>query len=158
MVVMPSNHPYTAFRRHKETYQWCVAPMGLAGMPGIWSRFMRVLFEKFDFVVVFLDDICIFSRSMEEHVEHVRAVCEILRRERFYVCVLKYAFGRTTIDFSGHHVFKDGLSVDPRKTEAIAQYPAPTTRKELLSLLRLAGYCFIICGFAKIARPVRDLT
>lgn len=74
MVVHESSRPYTAFRTHKETYQWCVAPMGLAGMSGVWSRLMRVLFDKYDFVVVYLDDIGIFSRSMEEHVKHMRIV------------------------------------------------------------------------------------
>ena len=79
MVVLPSSRPYTAFITHKETYQWCVAPMGLLGIPGVWSRLMRTLFDKLGtFVVVYLDDICIFSRTMEEHVGHVRAVCDYI--------------------------------------------------------------------------------
>ncbi|POM69884.1 Polyprotein [Phytophthora palmivora] len=88
MRVVMSSRPYTAFRTHKETYQWCVAPMGVAGMPGTWSRLMHVLFDKFEFVVVYLDDICVFSNSMEEHVEHLRAVCEVLRREPWWVSLV----------------------------------------------------------------------
>ncbi|KAF1326163.1 Retroelement pol polyprotein, partial [Globisporangium splendens] len=78
MRVKPDSRPYTAFRSQKETYQWCVAPMGLAGMPGVWSRLMRVLFGKFKFVVVYLDDICIFSRSMKDHAQHLAMVCEVV--------------------------------------------------------------------------------
>ena len=75
MVVLPSSRPNTTFRTHNETYLWCLAPMGLSGMPGVWSRFMRMLFDKQgNFVVVYLDDMCIFSRTMEDHVGHVRAV------------------------------------------------------------------------------------
>ena len=85
MVVLPSSRPNTTFRTHNETYLWCVAPMGLSGMPGVWSRLMRTLFDKLGtFVVVYLDDICIFSRTMEDHVGHVRAVCEVLRKEKLY--------------------------------------------------------------------------
>lgn len=57
MRIALASRKYTAFRTHSETYQWCVAPMGLAGMPGVWSRLMRVLFAKYDFIVVYLDDI-----------------------------------------------------------------------------------------------------
>jgi hypothetical protein len=60
MRVKSATRQYTAFRTHRETYQWCVAPMGLAGMPGVWSRLMRILFGKFEFLVVYLDDICVF--------------------------------------------------------------------------------------------------
>ncbi len=70
MLVVPSARKYTAFRTHKEILQWCVAPMGMSGMPGIWSRLMRSLFDKFPFVVVYLDDICIFSHNIDEHAIH----------------------------------------------------------------------------------------
>ena len=60
--------------------------MGLSGMPRVWSRLMRTLFDKLGtFFFVYLDDICIFSRAMEDHVGHVRAVCEVLRKEKLYV-------------------------------------------------------------------------
>ncbi|POM61410.1 polyprotein [Phytophthora palmivora] len=107
MRVVTSSRPYTAFRTHKEMYQWCVvvAPMGVAGMPGTWSRLMHALFDKFEFVVVYLDDICVFSKSMEEHVEHLRAVCEVLRREQLYAHLSKCSFGQTEVAFLGHMVF-----------------------------------------------------
>ncbi|KAF1331550.1 Retroelement pol polyprotein, partial [Globisporangium splendens] len=158
-VVESKSRPYTAFRTQKETYQWCVAPMGLAGMPGVWSRLMRTLFDKFDFVVVYLDDICIFSKTMEDHVLHVRAVCEVLRKEKLFAQISKCSFGQPSVAFLGHTVCYQGLSVDTRKTEAISKYPTPNSRKTLLSFLGLAGYYRrFICDFAKIASPLRELT
>ncbi|KAF1313353.1 Retroelement pol polyprotein, partial [Globisporangium splendens] len=76
MRVSPESRKYTAFRTHSETYQWCVAPMGLTGMPGVWSRLMRILFGKYPFIVVYLDDICVFSTAMEEHIKHLGILFE----------------------------------------------------------------------------------
>ncbi|KAF1328302.1 Retroelement pol polyprotein, partial [Globisporangium splendens] len=76
MRVSPESRKYTAFRTHSETYQWCVAPMGLAGIPGVWSRLMRILFGKYPFIVVYLDDICVFSTAMEEHIKHLGILFE----------------------------------------------------------------------------------
>ncbi|OWZ12426.1 polyprotein [Phytophthora megakarya] len=72
MRMSPTSKQYTAFRTNHEIYHWNVAPMGLAGMPGTWTRLMRQLLSHLLFVVVYLDDICIFSQSMADHVEHLR--------------------------------------------------------------------------------------
>ncbi|KAF1325142.1 Retroelement pol polyprotein, partial [Globisporangium splendens] len=159
MRVKPDSRPYTAFRSQKETYQWCVAPMGLAGMPGVWSRLMRVLFGKFKFVVVYLDDICIFSRSMKDHAQHLAMVCEVLRHEKLYARLSKCEFGKSSVHFLGHTVTAEGIQVDAKKTTAIEKYPTPTTQKTLLSFLGLAGYYRrFICDFARIALPLHRLT
>ncbi|KAF1316555.1 Retroelement pol polyprotein, partial [Globisporangium splendens] len=139
MLVEKQSRQYTAFRSHKETYQWCVASMGLAGMPGIWSRLMRVLFDKFEFVVVYSDDICVFSKTREEHVMHLRQVIEVSEHEKLYAHRAKCSFGKASVDFLGHTVSSNGLSVDKRKTAAIEAYPEPMSRKELQSFLGLAG-------------------
>ncbi|KAF1326243.1 Retroelement pol polyprotein, partial [Globisporangium splendens] len=158
MRVKPDSRPYTAFRSQKETYQWCVAPMGLAGMPGVWSRLMRVLFGKFKFVVVYLDDICIFSRSMKDLAQHLAMVCEVLRHEKLYARLSKCEFGKSSVHFLGHTVTAEGIQVDAKKTTAIEKYPTPTTQKTLLSFLGLAGYYRrFICDFARIALPLHRL-
>jgi hypothetical protein len=150
MRVKPSSRPYTAFRTATETYHWCVAPMGVGGTQGVWSRLMRVLFGKYDFVVVYLDDICVFSRSMEEHKQHLRVVFEVLRTEKLYA--------RESVDFLVHTISKDGLHVNKKKTTAIEQWPAPTTVKELQGFLGLAGYYRrFIHRFAGIVLPLSDL-
>ena len=160
MVILPSSRPYTAFHTQKETYQWCVAPMGLSVMSGVWSRLMRTLFDQLGtFVVVYLDDICIFSRTMEDHVGHVRAVCAVLHKDKLYARPFKCAFVRNEIAFLGHMVSDEGLRVDSKKTDAIATFQAPTCRKELLSFLGLAGYYRrFICNFARLSRPFRAFT
>uniref|UniRef100_A0AAV1TTG3 Reverse transcriptase/retrotransposon-derived protein RNase H-like domain-containing protein n=1 Tax=Peronospora matthiolae TaxID=2874970 RepID=A0AAV1TTG3_9STRA len=96
---------------------------------------------------------------MEDHVGHVRAVCAVLRKEKLYARLSKCAFGRNEIAFLGHMVSDEGLQVDLKKTDVIAQFQAPTCRKELLSFLGLAGYYRrFICDFAKLSRPLRALT
>ncbi|POM80943.1 LOW QUALITY PROTEIN: Retrotransposon nucleocapsid protein [Phytophthora palmivora] len=133
--------------------------MGVVVMPGTWSRLMYALFDKFEFVVVYLDGIRVFSNRMEEHVEHLRAVCEVLRREQLYAHLSKCSLGHTEVAFLRHTVSEAGVNVDPRKTESIAKYLTPTNRKHLLSFLGLAGYCRrFIYDFAELTRLLRDLT
>jgi hypothetical protein len=158
MLVVPTARKYTAFRTHREVYEWVVAPMGMAGMPGIWSRLMRRLFDKFPFVVVYMDDICVFSRNNEEHAVHLEAICEVLRDEKLYARPDKCAFGAVSVNFLGHTISKDGLHVDQQKIRAIEKWSEPTNRKELLSFLGLAGYYRkFIAGYAKLVLPLSDL-
>ncbi|KAH9103704.1 hypothetical protein AeMF1_020028 [Aphanomyces euteiches] len=158
MLVVPQARKYTAFRTHKEILQWCVAPMGMAGMPGIWSRLMRSLFDKFPFVVVYLDDICVYSKSLLDHVSHLRVVLEVLRKEKLYARLDKCAFGVNKVDFLGHTISAEGLQVDSKKVRAIEKWPAPTNRKELLSFLGMAGYYRkFIANYAKLVFPISEL-
>jgi hypothetical protein len=82
---------------------------------------MRVLFGRFNFLIVYLDDLCVFSRSREEHVTHLHAVFEVIREEKLYARVSKCAFGLSSVDFLGHTVSDEGLQVDKRKTLVIEQ-------------------------------------
>lgn len=140
MRMSPTSKKYTAFRTNHEIYEWNVAPMGLAGMPGTWTRLMRKLLHSFRFVVVYLDDICIFSRSMEEHVEHLRQVCAVLRTNKRYARPDKCDFGQSSVDFLGHTISSEGLHVDARKTCAIAEWREPGNVQELQRFLGIAGY------------------
>ncbi|KAF0715716.1 Aste57867_3231 [Aphanomyces stellatus] len=105
MLVVPGARKYTAFRTHCDFYEW--------------SRLMRQLFDKFDFVAVYMDDICVFSRSMDDHVQHLRVICDVLRAEKLYARPSKCAFGVDSVDFLGHTISKDGLHVDQSKFRAI---------------------------------------
>ena len=158
LIVNEPSRQYTAFRTHKETYQWCVAPIGLAGMPGVWSLLMRVLFDKFDFVVVYHDDICVFYKSSADHIRHLREMFKVLRQEKLYAHRGQCSFGKKSVAFLGHTISTNELSVDQRKTTAIEQMKAPSTRKELMRFLELAGYYRrFICAFAQIALPLTKL-
>ena len=95
MRMEASSCKYTAFRTHNEIYEWLVAPMGLVGMPESWSRLMRMIFAKpefQDFVLVYLDDICVFSSGMELHFTHLRVVLQVLQRKKLYVRKEKCSF------------------------------------------------------------------
>ncbi|KAF1321051.1 Retroelement pol polyprotein, partial [Globisporangium splendens] len=158
MRVHPNSAKYTAFRTQDETYQWCVAPMGLAGMAGVWSRLMRVLFGKFPFVVVYLDDICVFSATLEEHLKYLEILFKALREEKLYAHRAKCKFAVQEVSFLGRTVTKNGLAVDKLKTTAIENWPTPTTVKELQSFLGLAGYYRrFIYRFVHIVLPLSQL-
>ena len=90
--------------------------MGLAGMPGVWSRLLSVVFAKYKFIVVYLDDICVFSTSSDAHVEHLRILFEVLRSQKLFCLQSKCHFGQSEVKFLGHTISAKGLSVDTRKT------------------------------------------
>ncbi|KAE9271682.1 hypothetical protein PF001_g28270 [Phytophthora fragariae] len=158
MRMSPTSKQYTAFRTNHEIYHWNVAPMGLASIPGTWTRLMRKLLSHLLFVVVYLDDICIFSRSMADHVEHLRQVCEVLRANKLYARPDKCDFGQASVDFLGHTISADGLHVDARKTRAIAEWTEPCNIKDLQRFLGLAGYYRrLIHQFATLVLPLSSL-
>ncbi|KAF0757266.1 hypothetical protein AaE_004325 [Aphanomyces astaci] len=119
---------------------------------------MRSLFDKFPFVIAYLDDICIYSKSMEEHTQPFRIVLEVLRKEELYARLEKCAFAVDKVDFLGHTIAADGLQVDASKVRAIEKWATPTNRKEMLSFLGMEGYYrkFII-NYAKLVLPIIEL-
>ncbi|KAH9184555.1 hypothetical protein AeNC1_013469 [Aphanomyces euteiches] len=139
-IDLASGYHQMLVEPHARKLQWCVAPMVLAGMPGIWSRLMRCLFDKFPFVVVYLDDICVHSKHLNEHVNHLRCVLEVLRKEKLYARIEKCAFAVPKVDFLGHTMSAEGLQVHSNKVRAIEKWSSPTNHKELLSFLGMAGY------------------
>ncbi|GJP51480.1 hypothetical protein CLOM_g10646, partial [Closterium sp. NIES-68] len=109
-------------------------------------------------VVVYLDDIFIYSRDMKQHVEHLRRVFEILRRERFYVKLSKSEFTIEKVQFLGHMVSAQGVHVDPKKIKAVRTWKTPENVKELQQFLGFANYYNrFVPQYAKIAAPLTDL-
>ncbi|KAE9340260.1 hypothetical protein PR003_g10581 [Phytophthora rubi] len=131
MRMTPTSKQYTAFKTNQEIYHWNVAPMGLAGIPGTWTRLMRKELSHLGFAVVCLDEICIFSRSMAEHVNHLRQVCEVLREHKLYARPDKCDFGQSSVGFLVHTISVDDLHVDARKTKTIAEWKKPGNIKNL---------------------------
>ncbi|XP_042396513.1 uncharacterized protein LOC121986624 [Zingiber officinale] len=114
---------------------------------------------EFMFVIVFIDDILIYSRSEEEHRRHLRIVLETLRREHLYAKFSKCAFWLPSVGFLGHVVSSRGISVDPQKIEVITGWEQPKTVQEIRSFLGLAGYYRrFVEGFSSIALPLTRLT
>lgn len=120
----------------------------------------RVFCDYFDqFVVVFIDDILIYSHNVDEHAQHLRIVQQTLRGKQLYVKLSKCEFWIDRVIYFGHVISKEGVSVDPSKIEAVLNRSRPTTVAEIRSFLGLTGYYrrFIV-NFSQLARPLTQLT
>ena len=116
----------------------------------------KVFMDELDkFVVVFIDDILIYSKSVQEHEQHLRVVLEKLRVHKLYAKFSKCEFWLEKVAFLGHIPTAEGVAVDPEKVEAVSNWLQPTNVSEIRSFLALAGYYRrFIEGFSKIARPM----
>ena len=133
---------------------------GLTNAPAFLMHMMNKVFMDFmdKFVVVFIDDILIYSKSKDEHKEHLREVLQRLRDHQLYAKFSKCEFWLQQVGFLGHVLSAEGISVDPSKVKNVLDWSAPTTVSEIRSFLGLAGYyrCFIE-GFSTIAKPMTEL-
>ena len=110
------------------------------------------------FVIVFIDDILVYSGSLEEHAEHLRTVLQILRERQLYAKFNKCQFWLDKVAFLGHVISAEGISVDPQKIEAIVNWKLPTNVYEVRSFLGLVGYYRkFVEGFSKIATPLTNV-
>ncbi|KAF0751166.1 hypothetical protein AaE_006483, partial [Aphanomyces astaci] len=98
---------------------------------------MRRLFDKFDFVVVYMDDICVFLRTIEEHADHLRSICTVVRTGKLYARPSKCSFGVDSVNFLGHTISKYGLHVDQSKVCAIEKWPEYQSSKDVMSFVDL---------------------
>jgi len=136
-------------------------PFGLTNAPAVFMDLMnRVCRHYLDkFVIVFIDDILIYSRSKEEHAKHLRLVLETPRAEKLYAKFSKCEFWIRKVDFLGDVVSEAGIHVDPSKIQAIENWEAPRTPTEIRQFLGLAGYYRrFIQNFSKIAKPLTAFT
>ena len=121
LKVRKEDIPKTAFRTRYGHYEFLVMSFGLTNAPAAFMDMMNRIFKQYldKFVVVFIDDILVYSKTEEEHAEHLRLVLEILRKEQLYAKFLKCEFWLERVQFLGHVINKEGISVDPAKMEAI---------------------------------------
>ena len=151
----------TAFRTRYGHYEFLVMPFGMTNAPAAFMDLMNRVFQSYldDFIVVFIDDILIYSKDREEHENHLRTTLQILREKKLYAKLSKCEFWLDSVAFLGHVINKDGVSVDPQKIEAVVDWPRPTNVTEVRSFLGLAGYYRrFVKDFSKLAMPLTQLT
>ncbi|CAA0825703.1 Uncharacterized mitochondrial protein AtMg00860, partial [Striga hermonthica] len=162
LKIRESDISKTAFRTRYGHYEFFVVmPFGLSNAPAVFMDLMNHIFHPCldQFVIVFIDDILIYSKSQKEHEEHLRVVLETLRREKFFAKFSKCEFWLQRVAFLGHVITQAGIEVDPSKVSAVQNWSTPRSPSEVRSFLGLAGYYRrFIEGFSKIALPLSQLT
>ncbi|KAA0053303.1 ty3-gypsy retrotransposon protein [Cucumis melo var. makuwa] len=141
----------TAFRSRYGHYEFIVMSFGLTNAPAMFMDLMNRVFTEFldTFVIVFIDDILIYSKTEAEHEEHLRMVLQTLRDNKLYAKFSKCEFWLKQVSFISHVVSKAGVSVDPAKIEAVTSWPRPSTVSEVRSFLGLAGSFVIYSDASK---------
>jgi hypothetical protein len=150
----------TTFRTRYGHYDFIVVPFGLSNAPAVFMCLMNGIFREYldKFVIVFLDDILIYSKSEEEHEQHLRMVLQVLREHQLYAKLSKCSFYQKEIHYLGHIISENGIVVDPEKIEAIIKWSVPKKVTEVRSFMALAGYYRrFIEGFSKISHPITSL-
>ena len=155
--IKESDIPKTAFRTRYGHYEFTVMPFGLTNAPAVFMDQMNRTFrELLDIcVVVFIDDILVYSMGEDEHEEHLRKVLETLRRYKWFAKLSKCDFWLREVAFLGHVIDAEGIKVDPAKIKAVVEWKSPSSVSEVRSFLGLAGhYRRFVRNFSKIAKPM----
>ena len=153
--------PKTAFNTRYGHFEFLVMPFGLTNAPAAFMDLMQRTFRPYldQFVVIFIDDILVYSKSKEEHERHLKIVLQTLREYKLFAKFSKCEFWLEEIPFLGHIISGEGIRVDPSKVEDVVNWKRPTTVTEIRSFLGLAGYYRrFIQNFSRIAGPLSRLT
>ncbi|KAL1023302.1 hypothetical protein UPYG_G00038940, partial [Umbra pygmaea] len=151
----------TAFITHAGHYEYLVMPYGLTNAPAVFQSFMNTIFHDMldRFVIVYIDDILIYSSSLSDHVNHVKAVLERLLENHLYVKAEKSLFHVSTVSFLGFVLTPGGVRMDENKLSAVREWPLPRTTKELQRFLGFANYYRrFIRNYSVIAAPLHSMT
>ena len=161
IAIPPEDREKTAFRTRYGSFEYTVLPMGLCNAPGTFMQLMNETFADMldKSVLCFLDDILIYSRTEEEHLQHVRAVLRRLKERKLYGKLSKCEFMQREVEFLGHRIGADGLRVAPDKISGVKDWQQPTSVTDVRSFLGLANfYRRFVSGYARIAMPLTELT
>ena len=159
--VRETDIPKTTFRTLYGHFEFTVMPFGLTNVPTAFMDLMHRVFQPYldQFVIVFMDDILIYSHSEMENEDHLRVVLQLLRDHRLYAKFSKCEFWLIEVRFLGHVVLASGISVDLEKVEAVMCWERPKSLFEIRSFLGLEGYYRrFIEDFSRLAFPMTKLT
>jgi hypothetical protein len=158
--IRPKDIPKIAFTTRYRVFEYLVMSFGLMNAPAHFTYLMNLVFmpELDKFVVVFIDDILIYSKNEEEHAQHLWIVLTRLREHQLYAKFSKCTFWLEEIQFLGHVLSTKGIAVDPSKVKDILEWKPPTTMHQVRSFLGLAGYYRrFIPDFSKLVKPITSL-
>lgn len=153
--------PKLAFRVPFGHYEFLVLPFGLTNAPATFQRMMNQVFHDFiaeGWVIVYLDDVLIFSKSEDEHKEHLRRVFQRLREHKLYVKITKCSFCQQQLKYLGFVVGKDGLQPDMDKVSTVVDWPRPTNVTEVRQFLGLCNFFRrFVQGYSSLVAPLNRL-
>ena len=158
--IKPEDIPKTAFTTRYGLYEYLVMSFGLTNAPAHFMYLMNSVFmpELDKFVVVFIDDILVYSKNKSEHAEHLRIVLNRLREHKLYAKFSKCEFWLKEVQFLGHVLSAEGVAVDPSKVKDVLDWKPPTTVHEVRSFLGLAGYYRrFIPDFSRVSKSITEL-
>ncbi|GKC65724.1 putative reverse transcriptase domain-containing protein [Tanacetum coccineum] len=159
--VREEDIPKTTFRTRYGHYEFQVMPFGLTNAPAVFMDLMNRVCKPYldKFVIVFIDDILIYSKNKQEHEEHLKLILELLKKEELYAKFSKCEFWIPKVQFLGHVIDSEGIHIDPAKIESIKDWASPKSPTEIRQFLGLAGYYRrFIERFSKIAKLMTKLT
>ncbi|GBG81190.1 hypothetical protein CBR_g31863 [Chara braunii] len=160
IAIRPEDQHKSAFQTRYDLYEFVVMPFGLYNALGTFQHAMHQIFHDYldKFVIVYLDDILIFSKTVEEYVAHLDNVLSLLRQHKFKINGEKCEFGRTRVLYLGHEIFAEGLKPDDAKVTSIRDCPRPQSVTEMRSFLGMTDYYrTFVKNYSIVAAPLTDL-